>query len=63
MGRGGGGKELDRSRGSVGDSKFLCSEYDSMADLAANETNSREGDHSCYIGNVTTDGKYLGWVI
>ena len=40
---------------------LLCSKYDDMDDLEANETDSREGDHSCYTGNVTTDGKYLGW--
>ena len=44
------------------DSNFLCSEYDGRADLAANETDSREGDHSYYIGNVTADGGYLGEV-
>ena len=36
---GGGGKELNRGRGSVVDSKFLCSEYDGRADQVANETN------------------------
>ena len=35
-----GGKELNRGKGSVGDSNFLCLEYDDKADLAANETNS-----------------------
>ena len=43
----------------MGDSKFLCSEYDGRADQAANETNSREWDHSCNTGNVTADGEYL----
>ena len=43
----------------VGDSKFLCSEYDGMDDLTANETDSQERDHSCNTGNVTADGKYL----
>ena len=43
----------------MGDSKFLCSEYDGKADQAANEMDSREWDHSCNTGNVTVDGKYL----
>ena len=41
------------------DSKFLCSEYDGRADQEANETDSREWDHSCNTGNVVADGKYL----
>ena len=44
------------------DSNFLCSEYDDKADQEANETDSRERDHSCNTGNVTADGKYLGEV-
>ena len=56
---GNGGKELNRGRGSVVDSKFLYSEYDGRVDQAANETNSWEWDHSCNTENVTTDGKYL----
>ena len=56
---GGGGKEL---KGSVVDSNFLCSKYDGRANQAANETDSWERDHSCNIGNVTADGKYLGEV-
>ena len=54
-----GGKKLNRGRGSVVDSNFLCSEYDSRADQAANENDSWEWDHSCNTGNVTADGKYL----
>ena len=50
-------KELNRGRGSVVDSKFLCSEYDGRVDLAANETKSRERDHSCSSGKVTTNDK------
>ena len=46
----------------MGDSNFLCSEYDGKADQASNETNSWERDHSCNTENVTTDGKYLGEV-
>ena len=53
------GKELNRGRGSVVDSKFLCSEYDSKVDREANETNSWEWDHSCNTRNVIVDGKYL----
>ena len=52
------GKELNRGRGSVVDSNFLCSEYDGKVDQVANETDSWEWDHSCNTGNVTTDGKY-----
>ena len=59
---GGRGKELNRGRGSVVKSNFLCSEYDCRADQAANETNSWERDHSYNTGKVTTDGKYLGGV-
>ena len=58
----GGGEELNRGRGSVVDSNFLCSEYDSRVDQVANETNSWERDHSYNIGYVTIDGKYLGEV-
>ena len=59
---GGREKEFNRGRGSVVDSKFLCSEYDGRADQATNETDSREWDHRCNTGNVTADGKYLGEV-
>ena len=54
-----GGKELNRGKGSVADSNFLCSKYDGRVDQAANETDSWEGDHSCNTGDVTGDGKYL----
>ena len=57
-----GGKELNRGRGSAGDSNFLCSEYDGKVDQETNETDSWEWDHSCNTGYVTTDGKYLGEV-
>ena len=50
---------MNRGRGSVVDSKFLCSEYDSRVDQAANETNSWECDHSCNTRNVTPNGKHL----
>ena len=46
----------------MGDSNFLCSEYDSKVDQASNETDSWERDHSCNTKNVTADGKYLGEV-
>ena len=58
MGRGG-GKDLNRGRGSVVDSNFLCLEYDGRVDQETNETDSWEWDHSCNTRNVTTDGKYL----
>ena len=53
------GKELDRGRGSVVESNFLCSEYDDWVEQEANETDPWERDHSCNTGNVTTNGKYL----
>ena len=56
------GKEFNRGRGSVVDSKFLCLEYDGRENQAANEIDSWEWDHSCNNGNVTADGKYLGEV-
>ena len=46
----------------MGDSNFLCLEYDGRADTVANETDSREWDHSCNTGSVTTNGKYMGEV-
>ena len=53
---------MNRGRGSVADSNFLCSEYDDRADQAANETDSWERDHSCNTGDVIANGKYLGEV-
>ena len=53
---------MNRGRGSVVDSNFLCTEYDDMEDQATNETESWERDHSCNTMNVTTNGKYLGKV-
>ena len=50
---------MNRGRGSVVDSKFLCSEYDGRVDQTTNETDSWERDHRCNTGNVTADGKYL----
>ena len=32
------GKKLNKGKGGVGDSNFLCSEYDDGADQATNET-------------------------
>ena len=55
---GGGWKELNRGRGSVVESNFLCLEYDGRVEQATNETDSWEWDHSCNTGNVTADGKY-----
>ena len=52
-------KELNKGRGSVGHSNFFCSEYDDRVDQVANETNSREWDHSYNAEDVTADGKYL----
>ena len=53
---------MNRVRGSVVDSKFLCPKYDDMVDQEVNETNSWEWDHCCNTENVTTDRKYLGEV-
>ena len=50
---------MNRGKGSVVDSNFLCSEYDGSMDLEVNETNSWEWDHSRNTGNVTADGEYL----
>ena len=50
---------MNRGRGSVVNSNFLCSKYDGRVDQEANETDSWEWDHSCNTRNVTTDGKYL----
>ena len=44
----------------MGDSNFLCLEYDNKADQVANETDSWERDHSCNTRNITTDRKCLG---
>ena len=53
---------MNRARGSIVDSNFLCSDYDGRVNQATNETNSWERDHSCNTRNVITDGKYLGEV-
>ena len=53
---------MNRGKGSVVDSNFLCLEYDYRADQAANETDSWEWDHSYNTGNITADEKYLGEV-
>ena len=50
---------MNRGRGSVVDSKFLCSKYDGREDQEANESDSWEWDHICNTGNVTVDGKCL----
>ena len=52
----------EREKESMGDSKFLCSEYDDMVDLTSNETDSWEMDHSYNTEDVTANGKYLGEV-
>ena len=50
---------MNRGRGGLGDSNFLCSEYEGRVDQAANETDSRKRDHGCNTENVTAYGKYL----
>ena len=59
--RGGGEerKKNEQGQGGVGDSNFLCSEYDGKVDQETNETDSREWDHSYNTGNVIVDGKFL----
>ena len=42
------------------DSKFLCLEYESSAELKKNDTDSWEGDRSFNTGNITTMGKIEG---
>ena len=44
----------------MGDSKFLCSEYESRDDLAANDTDSWGGNHSCEIRKMTAMGDTWG---
>ena len=59
-----GGEELNRGKGSVVDSNFLCSEYDDRVDQETNETDSWEWDHSCNTGNVTKMGNTWGrWTL
>ena len=43
----------------MGDSNFLCLEYEGRADQEENETDSWEWDHSCNTRNVVADEKYL----
>ena len=50
---------MNRGRGSIVDSNFLCLEYDGKVDWEANETDSWERDHSSNIRDVNVDGKYL----
>ena len=53
---------VEQGKGIMGDSNFLCSEYENRENQEANETNSWERDRSCNTGDVTADGKYLGEV-
>ena len=56
----------EQGQGSTGDSNFLCLEYNGRDDLAANETDSWERDHSCKSGKMTamgTLGELTGLVI
>ena len=41
------------------DSNFVCLEYDGRVGQEANETDSREWDHSYNIMNIAAGGKYL----
>ena len=52
----------EQRQGIMGDSNFLCSEYDDRVDLARNETDSWERDHSCNTGKANANGKYEGGV-
>ena len=40
----------------MGDSKFLCSEYNGRVDLEANDVDSWGGDHSGGTGEMTAMG-------
>ena len=48
----------EQGQGSTGDSNFLCLEYGDRADLAANETDSWDRDHSCNTRKIIANGKY-----
>ena len=48
---------MNRGRGSVVDSNFLCLEYDDRDDMVANETDSWERDHNYNTGKITANGK------
>ena len=48
----------EQGKGSMGDSNFLCLEYDDRDDLEANETDSWYRDHSYNTKNITANGKY-----
>ena len=37
---------------------FICSEYNNRADLATNEIDSWERDHSCNTGKIAANEKY-----
>ena len=49
----------EREKESMGDSKFLCSNYDDRVDLEANETNSWERDHRCKNRKINA-WRYIG---
>ena len=47
-------------QGSIEDSNFLCSKYDDRDDLAANDSESLERDHSYETEEITTMGNTWG---
>ena len=51
---------MEQGQGIMGDSKFLCSEYEDKANLEKNETKSWERDHSYNTRKITTKGNTEG---
>ena len=47
---------VEQGKGSMRESNFLCSKYDGRDDLATNETDSWEKDHSCETRKITAMG-------
>ena len=50
----------EQGQESMWDSKFLCSEYDTRNELATNDTDSWEMDHSYETGKITIMGNTWG---
>ena len=47
----------EHGKGSMGDSNFLCSEYNNKVDLAADDTKSWIGNHSCETMEMAARGE------
>ena len=50
----------EHGKGIIGESYFLCLEYDDRDDLEANEIDSWVRDHSCNTGKITAMGNTEG---